>query len=228
MQVMQKGDIPHLQPDELSWCREHLDVPQAALIVALHDDAQRGMKPPDELIRDALVELRKVNPRTPWKVGEFFAWVFFNPANQSEAIPGILDATGMPSMLMGCDMIHMRSLLPHARAVKAQVGSELKLYRYAFDRMIPPEKIPHIRPQNIKTRTAQELFAYVGPAPSGDETVMGYLNKTKGNMVMMAHPDGEEIIKMAPVAKTIRASGQPIELRRFVRAHAVTDKAFQV
>jgi hypothetical protein len=206
---------------ELDWCHEHKDVPEAAWVLSLYESINRSGETPQlhgELM-NAVIALRKIQPRPLAIIDKFFAWVVFNPQSQVEAIPGFLEG-GMVNLMMACDMEHVRSLVPKAREIEDHMSSRMNLFRFDIDRVIPDEEIQNLTSENLKTKTVQELFAFVGPAPTGDETVLGVMTNAGG--MPLAHANAEEIKRYWGAARMIKNSGQKVELRRFLRTGSVS------
>lgn len=211
-----EGQILTLMDVELDWCREHKDVPEASWVLHLMESVKRSGETQrlHRELMDAAIALRKVHPRPLAIIDKFFAWVGFNPDQQVEGVPGFIE-NGMVNMLMACDMEHVRSLQAKAREISDVMLNKLSLYRFDLDRVIPDEEIQNLVSENFKTKTVQEIFAFVGPAPSGDETVLGMMTDMGG--MPLTHANADEIKRFAKPALMIKQAGQKIELRRFLR-----------
>jgi hypothetical protein len=212
-----ENDIVTLMDVELDWCREHQDVPEAAWVLSLHEATKRSGETPQlhQELMNAAIALRKIHPRPLAIIDKFFAWVMINPDAQVEAIPAFLE-NGMVNIMLACDMEHVRSLQPKALVIEKEFSCKINMFRFDFDRVIPDEEIENLQSENIKTKTVQEIFAFIGPAPTGDETILGVMTNVGG--MPLAHADTEEIKKFWSAASMIKQSGQKVELRRFLRS----------
>lgn len=216
-------DEPFLMDQEVQWCAEHPEVPEA--VKALHYHRMYTNNRTDRNLVEktitAIRALREIHPRPRAKVDQFYAWVMWNPNGAVECIPGF-HHEGFVSLLMGCDIEHMRGLTDAVQKLRNDLGivTGLNLIRFDFDRTIALDEVPALQSENLKTKRCDEVFAFVGMQPTGDESVIGAM--AKGGLGMpFAHPNAEEIKNFVPFVERVLKMGVPCELRRFTRAEQI-------
>ena len=223
MKVLAAGEESFLMDQEVRWCEEHPEVPEAAK--ALHYHRMYSSNRADQNLTDrtiaAIKALRAVQPRPKALVDQFYAWVMWNPNGSVECIPGMRHGQFV-SLLMGCDIEHMRGLKESVHKLRNDLGivTGLRLIHFTFDRVIPLDEVENLQSENFKTKRCDELFAFVGEAPTGDESVIGAMQKG-GIGMPFAHPDAIEIKTYLPFVQRVIGMGVNVELRRFVRGQEV-------
>lgn len=233
MRVMSDAEIKGLilTNEEIAWCEAHPELPEARAVLKFARIKKEGnyRKEFESFALASLEAMRKIMPQPEPKPKLFdamYAYVVYNPLSKVEGIPGIMIGK-VPTMLIGADLDRIREMLPIAREAQRNMRDPLKLVHLRPDRVIPPEKILYLRSENVKTKTVQEIFAYIGKLPTGQETILGYRDN-RGLVRLMAHGTVEEIIGMRGIAADIRAQGQSVELRRFVKVGYVEDPKFDL
>lgn len=228
MRVTTANEESFLMDQEVLWCQEHPEVPEA--VKALHYHRMYANRKADRALVErtiaAIRALRAIQPRPMGKVDQFYAWIMWNPTGAVECIPG-MNYGGMVSLLMGCDIEHMRGLKDDVQRLRDELGivTGLNLIRFAFDRVIDLKEVPNLPSENLKTKRCDELFAFVGEAPTGDESVIGAVTRA-GVGMPFAHPDAEEIKRFMPFVERVMSMNVPVELRRFVRSEQINPQDY--
>jgi len=209
---------------ELDWCKQNYQaVPEAALTLKLYKATRQRPddKPIHEAFDKAVDDLRKVHPRPRNLVDRMYAYIMPTLNGPGESIPGTQEGPFV-KLLMGCDMVRMRSMESTVELIEKQFRTRLSLYRFKFDRVITDEELATVQSLNEARMRCLEVFTFVGVFPgTGDETILAMPTPT--GHVPMFHGHVADIRAMLPYAQKVRQRA-PTELRRFVRAEKVDRK----